>query len=602
MRSLALVLLTLLPSCRTSEVSAFQEPKKLALLVGIDKYEKVSDLDGCVNDVENMKSLLRDKFGFEESNIRVLVNEQATRQAILDAFQRHLVAQAQAGDIVVFHYSGHGSQMKDAEGGDEPDRFDETLVPTDSRKPNVYDIPDDSINALLQLLSEKTENITFLLDSCHSGTAARAAGKVRTVEKDERTPPPPDAFTAGVRGTAEGEDAFRPSEAKYVLLSGSASNQLSNEYFADGQTNGAFTYFFAKEVRAAMGKVTYQDVLDKVAVNVTARFSAQEPQIEGAARNNYLFSDETSLAENHVLTDPVGQDRVALRAGSIQGLTTGSLYEVYAPGTKTFSPPAQPVAKVELTRVDGFRAEGKVLSGGPVSGSSRAVERRHRYPDRKLVVHYSNLVESETLRKVKEQLAAEALITEAAEPRGYQLLLTEREGHIATEGADPVEISPRVPVSASDAVERVARQVEHWARWFKVLDIENQTPALDIGVRVDRESGEFTVGEEFEVTVENKTDKDLFLSVLDLSTDGSISIVFPDAPGAREILAKRGTWTRKLRTTLPDGRDEVKDILKVYVATEPVDLSSLALGGVRGVERAEPESWVTKEAVIRVRR
>ncbi len=187
----------------------------MALLIGIDDYENVNDLDGCVNDVENMKSLLRDKFGFEEKNIVTLINEQATRKAILNTFQQHLIVQAKQGDIVVFHYSGHGSQMRDAAvDGDEADQFDETIVPQDSRKPGVFDIPDDSINGLLRSLSEKTDNVTLVFDSCHSGTVARAAGKVRTVEKDERPPPPPDSFALGARGTAGGEDGWRPEDAR----------------------------------------------------------------------------------------------------------------------------------------------------------------------------------------------------------------------------------------------------------------------------------------------------------------------------------------------------------------------------------------------------
>src|SRR3990172_1547877 len=197
-----LVVVVVALGCNASEGGAPEEKKKLALLIGIDNYEKVNDLDGCVNDIQNMKALLRDKFGFEESSIEVMVNEQATRKAILDAFQQHLIAQAKQGDLVVFHYSGHGSQMKDAPGGDEPDQYDETIVPQDSRLPTVYDIPDDSINSLLQLLSQKTDNITFIFDSCHSGTGTRGAGKIRKVDRDERTPPAPDSFTVGVRGVA----------------------------------------------------------------------------------------------------------------------------------------------------------------------------------------------------------------------------------------------------------------------------------------------------------------------------------------------------------------------------------------------------------------
>ena len=636
---LATAFLAALTLASAASHEASQEHNKLALLIGIDDYENVSDLDGCVNDVGNIKSLLRDKFGFEEKNIVTLVNEQATHKAILDTFQQHLIAQAKQGDIVVFHYSGHGSQMRDAD-GDEADGFDETIVPQDSRKPGVFDIPDDSINGLLRLLADKTENITFIFDSCNSGTVARAAGKVRTVKKDERPPPPPDSFAVRARGTADGEHGWRPEDAKYVLLSGCRSDQLSHEYSADGRANGVFTYFFAKEVRAAKGNLTYQDVMDKVAGNVNAHFGSQEPQIEGSSKSNYVFSDEMSLTENHLLVEPLGSDRVKLKAGSVQGLTTGSLYDIYAPGTKRFLPPAAPIAKIELTRVDTFSSEGKIASGGRVQGASRAVERQHQYPDRKLFIRYEGLDGSETLKRIKRELDSKPFIEPVPEARGYDLLLAERNGNIVTEGSDPTEISPRVPVNTADAAGRVVNQVSLWATWFNVLSIANQTPSLNLDVRVKRVEGEaaqsasgnrdgvtdFKVGEILEITVENKTDQDVFLAVLDLSTDGSIGVVFPSAPGAQEILAKRHTWTRKLRTTLPAGRDEVKDFIKVFATSTPVDFSVLwqdavrssvptksndplsqllaqAVQGVsRGVAKVELESWATTEGVIRVRR
>ena len=387
---------------------------------------------------------------------------------------------------------------------------------------------------------------------------ARAAGKVRTVEKDERPPPPPDSFAIGTRGTADGEHEWRPEDAKYVLLSGCRSNQLSYEYFAEGRANGVFSYFFAKEVRAGKGKLTYQDVMDKVVGNVNAHFGSQEPQLEGSLKSNYVFSDETSLAENHVLVDPLGSDRVTLKAGSVQGLTTGSLYDVYAPGTKTFSPPAAPLSKIELTRVDAFRSEGKIASGGPIQPASRAVERQHRYPDRKLLIRYEGLEGSETLKRIKGELDSMPFIEPVPEARDYNLLLEERDGNIVTEGSDPTEISPRVPINTHDAAARVVNQVSLWASWFNLLSIANQTSSLDIDVRVERVEGpgrqsalsdpndseaDFKPGEILEVAVENKTDEDVFLAVLDLSTDGSIALVFPSAPGAQERLAKRGTWT-----------------------------------------------------------
>ncbi|MGH9461910.1 MAG: caspase family protein [Vicinamibacteria bacterium] len=621
-------------------VAASAGQQKLALLVGIDEYRAVNDLNGCLNDVQNMKVLLRDKFGFEEANIMVLRNEKATRRAIIEAFQTHLIAKAQRGDIVVFHYSGHGSQMKDAS-KDEPDAYDETIVPHDSRTVRVFDIPDDSINALLRLLSDKTDNVTVILDSCHSGTAVRASGKVRTVDKDEREPPPPDSFATGTRGTVEAEGGWRPEDAKYVLLSGSRSNQLSHEFFVDGKSHGAFTYFFTKEVREAQGEVTYRDVMDKTIGHVNARYPSQEPQIEGTLADNYVFGDESDVPQNYVLASPMRGDRVLLKAGQIQGLTTGSVYEVYAPGTKDFEPPARPLAKVELTRVDPFSAEGTILSGGPIKEAARAVERQHRYVDRKLRIYYKDLPESETLKRIKTELDLVAFIEPVSEELDYHLLLEERDGAIVTEGGDPTEISPRVSIAEPNVVERVVDQVSQWARWFNVLSIANASTDLEIKVGIKRADGqetrslfdnsaqvsaEFGEGEIFEVWVENLTNDDVYLAVLGLSTDGSIALVYPAAPGAQEVLAAKGTWRKNLVTTLPPNRDTVKDVIKVFATLEPVDFSPLmqdpvranvpgssddplvqllaqALRGVtRGVQRVELDNWVTAERVIQVKR
>ena len=169
---------------------------KRAVLIGIDDYHddsNVTDLKGAVNDVELMQTLLVGKFGFDPDNIVVLTNEQATHQAIVSTISSHL-GQSQAGDVALVHYSGHGSQMFDSD-GDEPDRMDETIVPHDSRQGGVFDISDDQINDLMSQLSAKTDNVVFVLDSCHSGTAARAADALgldrtaRFTPADQRPPP-----------------------------------------------------------------------------------------------------------------------------------------------------------------------------------------------------------------------------------------------------------------------------------------------------------------------------------------------------------------------------------------------------------------------------
>jgi hypothetical protein len=619
-----------------------QSQKKLALLVGIDRYAAVTNLAGCVNDVENMKALLTSKFQFSSENITVLRNEKATRAGIIDAFQNDLIAKAQANDIVVLHYSGHGSKMKDRS-GDEADGWDETIVPHDSRLGRAFDINDDELNGLLKLLSQKTKNITFIFDSCHSGTAARGSGLARTVPPDDRDPPSPAPFALGTRGVEEGENDWRPADLNYVLISGCRSNEFSYEYRAGGKSHGAFTYFFTQELRGADAAATYRDVMDNVMGKVNAVYPAQHPQLEGVAADNHVFGDSSSIAKAYVLTSPLGTNTVSLDAGQVHGLTEASIFAVYPPGTKRFEPPEEPIAQIELTKVNALSSEAKITSGEQVPQFSRAVERQHEYPDLKLRVYYKGLSSSETLRSVKTELNEYPYIESVSEERGYHLLLRQDQNTIVTEGGDPTPISPPVPIREPNAVGRVVEQVTGWASWFNVLSIVN--PAAPFNVKFDINAvrgGEtrspfssveqaeivFEEGDQFEISIQNASNQPLYLTILDLSTDGSIALVFPEAPGAEEILAPGGIWRSRLRTTLPPNRQSVRDILKVFATVDPVDFSSLTqpavrggetrslasndpltqllanatMGTARGVSRVRLDSWVTAQRVIGVRR
>lgn len=131
----------------------------IALHIGINAYaNSVANLSKCVNDAKAMRKL----FGGE-----LLLDAAATRKNILAAIQA-TVAKARSGDEVVVTYSGHGSQARDTS-GDEPDKYDETLVAAD-----LYDILDDEFPPILARLHAKARGL-FITDSCYSGTVHRAA-------------------------------------------------------------------------------------------------------------------------------------------------------------------------------------------------------------------------------------------------------------------------------------------------------------------------------------------------------------------------------------------------------------------------------------------
>jgi hypothetical protein len=561
-----------------------RDPVKRALLVGIDEYMVMADLEGAENDVERVRHLLESRFEFRPENMIVLVNDEATREGILGAFER-LIDQTRRGDIVVFHYSGHGSKMADTT-GEETDGEDETIVPHDSRQGDVFDISDDELNRLARRLGERTDNVTFILDACHSGTGVRASGRVRAVEPDSRQPPPPPDDAE-----AEADDAggIRGPAARFVLLAAARSDQFSFEYHDpdQGVTSGAFTYFLTDELDKAGAGATYQDVMTAVRGRMDAYYRQQSPQLEGAGASTLVFGDSTVLADPHLLVSPGPGGAVDFRAGAVHGLSEGSVYDIFPPGTRHFGADTDPIARARLTRVGSFIAEGELLDGGPIEANSRAVEREHAFHDQNVRVHFEGLGRSRTLQAVRAELASATNIREHPDPHGYTLLLRETGSSIVIEGPDAIPLSPPISLDAGNAVARVVRTVEEWSRWFNILGIRNPSARVEVGLTLSsgRSSGvsELRAGDPLTLEVTNRSSRDLFITILDLSTDGSITQLFPPEGGAELLAAGASETVVTGGVSVPDDRDEVRDHLMVFATSSEVDLSALVRGPVRGI-------------------
>ena len=143
--------------------------RKRALLIGINQYDAKEDisqnfasngwlpLHGCVNDVELQKELLIHRFGFAPQDIITLTDREATRNNIFEAITTHLVAQTLPDDLVVVHFSGHGSRLGTYN----------TLVPVDSGLPqnleNLKDITEQEWRSWLQAIA--TDRILSVIDA-----------------------------------------------------------------------------------------------------------------------------------------------------------------------------------------------------------------------------------------------------------------------------------------------------------------------------------------------------------------------------------------------------------------------------------------------------
>ena len=633
-----------------ASVEAQAQPQKLALLVGIDDYQHVTKLRGTVNDVQNIKSLLVERFDFpdDEDHIRVLLDGQATRQNIIKGIKEHLIAKAEKDSIVVFHYSGHGSQRTD-DSGDEIDGIDETLVPVDSGREDPFpntDITDDEINGWLTELTNKTPNVTFIFDSCHSGSASRGAGLARTAKPDFRPRPPSDkAIATEARAVSDGKSGIRPEGARYALISGSAAQELSRELNVSGEKHGAMTWNLVNAIRNGGADGTYRDIMDLVKTRVSVKFPSQHPQLEGPGEDQLVFSAHSRAAVPYILVNRDGGSGVTLAAGQVHGVTKQSIYAVYAPGTKSFNSEVKPIAKVKIDDVDMVSATAHVVEGELPPDASRAVEIEHNWPSSALRVYVDDMATSDTLQKVAAALQKFKHITRVeSTDDGYDLLLREYNDQatgkrfIATEGGDPTEISPRVAITDADAVNHVVKQVEHWAKWFNILRINHENPELavefDLKPNTDGSASAshhsdkdihftFTEGELFTVSVTNKSTKKLYIAVLDLSQDGSVDVLYPER-GAQEFVAPNKTWEKSLETYVPSGRNSVRDVLKLIATTSYTDfnflkkeavrggggnsrnpleelLGNAAIGTTRGSRPTKVKGWTTADRIFEVR-
>ncbi|MBP0020558.1 MAG: caspase family protein [Cyanobacteria bacterium SBLK] len=244
---------------RYGKVLAQSTRRKLALLVGINEYAPATGpLYGCVNDAILQGNLLVHRFGFNPRDILILDDAKATRQGILDAFEEHLIKQAKPGDVAVFHYSGHGSLVRDpnplyinrltGEG------LSGSLVPIDSDLPANYDSEGGMVNDImghtlyLLMSAMKTENFTAVLDSCHAGAATRnlrtrsRAGGNKIQAHSQETAYQNRWLRKFGWSPQEFVNRYRRGIANGVALASTQPRQLAIDEDLNGFVAGAFTY------------------------------------------------------------------------------------------------------------------------------------------------------------------------------------------------------------------------------------------------------------------------------------------------------------------------------------------------------------------------
>lgn len=371
-------------------------PRKLALLVGINEYpDPVNDLQGCLTDVELQYELLVHRFGFNPNDI-VIVSDNGktndlkpTRVNILRVFKEHLIEQAKPGDVVVFHYSGHGALVKDPNPLDTQEcrsakncELNGTIVPNDplpaSGKGSEIVVPDIMGRTLFLLMEAiKTENLTVVLDSCFSGAGTRGNAVVRSassrlsrtggtlVASSEELDYQKQLLTQLNLPLDKFQQRRQAGIAKGVALGSASRNQEALDVpFGDWHA-GAFTYLLTRylwQLPANQTMVTVQaNLIRSTKAEASLRGYTQVPVVEvkpasGNEQKRFYFSDFTAPTAEAVITSVTG-NQIEFWLGGVSSENLASANTVFTlldqSGKTILDSSGKPIALQQTSRSSG---------------------------------------------------------------------------------------------------------------------------------------------------------------------------------------------------------------------------------------------------------
>lgn len=596
------------------KVLAQNTSRKLAMLVGINDYPAASmftPLLGCVTDVHLQRELLIHRFGFHPSDILMLTDGAATRSGILQAFEEHLVRQAKPGDVVVFHYSGHGSRVADPD-RDNPDGLNSTFVPIDSRLPagfpdqggTVLDITGHSLFLLTR--SIPTESFTAVLDSCHSGGGTRGNFRIRSRDGNARLLISPQEHALQAMLMARlglGSEDFikqrRIGIGNGVIVAGTRRDQLAADASFSDVDCGVFTYLLTQYLWQQTHGDSLQTLIPSVSRS-TIRLSStqQEPAYEVKPnspneRQPLYFIKSLHQPAEGVITRVQGQ-QLELWLGGIDPQSLAA----YNPGStfRILDERGQGLGELQLSSRRGLTAQATRTGGqAPVRAGHFIQEQVRTMPDDvKLTIGLDPSLGSEA---AAAQLALNQLPRVQAVPllKGEVQYILGRQGGSGSIGCFSAG-GEQIPGSFGPANESVAAAIVRLrpklkallaARIFK-LALNTDSSHLDVIVSMSPEGGQSSslvaktfptrgvgksagtppkppaggdsnrlpVGTPVAFEVANQGSQPLFVSLLVIDPTGEMTVIYPNNWTASEE-ATRVAAGRTIR--IPDpGTDAFK--------------------------------------------
>lgn len=595
------------------------------LLVGIDNYPNPNHcLQGCVNDIIAIEEYLNERFDKKEYQLHLLTlkDEQATREAVINGFRNHL-CQAAKDDVVLFYYSGHGSQeLAPSEFWlREPDHLDETLVCYDSRTENGWDLADKELAKLISEVEEKDAHVTIIMDCCHSGSGTRdpmEKAKQRRLNTDMRSRPL-DSFIfslddlnqlSNTRNLEKHPSGWNIPSGRHVLLAACQDYETAKEY--PGKSRGYFSYFLMDTLSKANGKLTYRDLFGRTNALVRNERSDQSPQLEvNRIEDGNKFFLDGAIAEIAPYFIVQYHSGWTIEGGAVHGIQPPKNGEttllVLFPFDTTIDDMrdcSKSVGTAKVTQVLPTKSKIEIEGVQNLTTDSTFKAVVTSLPLPPLGVYFEG-DETGVLKALEKLKTAGLNGTSSAYVREEQevgkadfRLLCRNNQYIVTKPTSDRPLVAQIDGYSPDNADKAIKRLEHIARWTTIAQLANtaatQIKAGDVKMELiftDRDLSQTNQMRlpykykdqkwqqpQFKLKLTNTTNQPLYCALVNLSDSFSISAPFFESGSIRlepreEAYALNG---EQLLLEVPDdyweqGITEYKDIIKLIVSNDEFD-------------------------------
>ena len=497
-----------------------------ALVLG----SQIEGLKGVDNDTRRMAAWLAE----HDFAVDLRVGADATRAGMLAGYDR-LIASSNPGDAAVVYYCGHGFYESVPHEG----RSWQCIVPTDLRQSTVDDwrgITAWELSIKQTELTNRTPNVTVILDCCHSAQLSRNESVVGAIPR-ALPHPVTTGFDHHLQALREAHkekfDAVDPIGNQHaVRLVACGQSETAFECpDGDGEYHGAFTEaLIAVLNQAGDAPASWASLIGAVRARVLRQFRRQRPDVEGPSRRRPF-----TLAEHddiHAVAVRAIDGRFRLSTGRLTGAAVGDVYGILPDDAATQDYDTDALAQVEITEVHATISHARqTTASADIPSDAVAV------PIRRRVTRWPVATEGPATPRAMIDAALEASPTlRPARPGEHAIasVRIERDAVTLEDATGP--LGPPLPLEGG--LSSVLAQLANLgvAQGLRELEGEHGVFAselsIELGVvhdgqprRLPHHGGQLQLRDRYYLNVERRGPRTLFAHVLAINARGKITLL-----------------------------------------------------------------------------